>query len=144
MSPRQKVVAPALADRTRDDEDYADWDQAAQDASFVYPALGVRTRVLSKISKVVATVAAAIPAETFRPLVDDGGDRDDRRDDGQGFELRKRLEGALYGQDTNDFVVAQPYCVANKNLDFGKPEMSPEAVLDSRKKVENWMSKYVE
>lgn len=57
--------------------------------------------------------------------------------------LRKCLEGALFGQDSKDFVVAQPHCIADKNLDFGKPRMSHKAAHESRYKVENWMSKYV-
>jgi len=60
-----------------------------------------------------------------------------------GRELRKCLEGALYGQDTEEFVVAQPYCIANKNLDFGKPKILHKNTFESRKKVENWMSKHV-
>jgi len=112
---------------------YEHWDEALGDAVVVYPPLGVG-RFASETSK-------------NRKLLIFGDDTDVQSDQSGSPSssaqlLRKCLEGALYGQDTEEFVVAQPYCTANKNLDFGKSKMSPGAVHDSRKRVENWMSKY--
>jgi len=110
---------------------YEHWDEALGDAAVVYPPLGVG-RFASEMSKNRKLFIL--------------GDNTDVQSDQSGSPsaqlLRKCLEGALYGQDTEEFVVAQPYCAANKNLDFGKSKMSPGAVNDSKKKVENWMSKY--
>jgi len=110
---------------------YEDWDEALGDAAVVYPPLGVG-RFASETSK-------------NRKLLILGDDTDvqlDQSGSSSAQLLRKCLEGALYGQDTEEFAVAQPYCAANKNLDFGKSKMSPGTVHDSRKRVENWMSKY--
>uniref|UniRef100_A0A2S2P9L0 Uncharacterized protein n=1 Tax=Schizaphis graminum TaxID=13262 RepID=A0A2S2P9L0_SCHGA len=112
---------------------YENWDEALKDAIAVYPPLGV-CRFASEMSK-------------NRKLLILGGDTDAQSDQSGSPSssaqlLRKCLEDALYGQDTKEFAVAQPYCAANKNLDFGKSKMSPEAVHDSKKRVENWMSKY--
>jgi len=110
---------------------YEHWDEALGDATVVYPPLGV-SRFASEMSK-------------NRKLLILGDDMDVQSDQSESPSaqlLRKCLEGALYGQDTEEFVVAQPYCAANKNLDFGKSKMSPEAVHDSKKRVENWISKY--
>lgn len=113
---------------------YENWDEALRDTVMVYPPLGVG-RSASGTSKT-------------RKLFVLRGDMDPQPADRAGSPsssaqlLRKCLEGALYGQDTEEFAVAQPYCAANKNLDFGKSKMSPGAVQDSRKRVENWMSKY--
>lgn len=114
-------------------DQYEHWDEALGDAVVVYPPLGV-SRFASEASK-------------NRKMLIFGNDTDVQS--GQSVSqsssaqlLRKCLEDALYGQDTDDFAVAQPYCVANKNLDFGKSKMSPETMHDSRKRVENWMNKY--
>lgn len=131
-------------------DDYEDWKEAARDVSALYPPLGVGDRVVGRR----ATSAGGGGLRTSELADDDDsrryrccfdGDRGPA-DGGQttARELRKCLEGALYGQDLRDFVVAQPFCVANKNLDFGKSKMSQRAMRDSRKKVENWMSKYVD
>lgn len=121
------------------DGEYPDWDQALGNVVLVYPALSVCSRSVSEVTE--ACCGGATSA-----VVDDAGAGSVKypcritaaRD------LRKCLEGALqYGRDTGDFVVAQPHCVADKNLDFGKPRMSHKAAHESRNKVENWMSKYV-
>lgn len=133
------------------DENYEDWNEALKDVSMMYPPLGV-SRAASwtleslGLGDLTSELHAAIDAVCRGE--DDNGEDDcgNRRltDSSTARELRKCLEGALYGQDTEDFVVAQPYCVANKNLDFGKPKMSHKAMNESRKKVENWMRKYVQ
>lgn len=126
---------------------YEDWDDALADVSAVYPALGVGRAV-------TGTLEYRNPGDPdpggfrCRPDADtdnrvDTADRDRPAAATTARELRKCLEGALYGRDADDFVVAQPYRVADKNLDFGKPKMSAKTVLDSRKKVEGWMNKYV-
>lgn len=124
-------------------DNYENWDEALEDVSMVYPPLGV-TRVVSRSLDIHNLEYLTSELHTTGVFAGD-----DHCSGNKGFvenptsqELRKCLEGALYGQDTDEFVVAQPYCVANKNLDFGKPKMSQKSMLDSRKKVENWMSKY--
>lgn len=129
--------------QTADDPaDYKDWDEALKDACTAYPPLGVSPAAFEMETR-------RLDDETldFRAAkIADG--EDGRRlsvgPSSSAQELRKCLEGALYGRDVTDFVVSQPFCVANKNLDFGKPVMSHKAMQDSRKKVENWMSKYAE
>lgn len=124
-----------------DPADYEDWNDALKDACTAYPPLGVS-------SEVFETEIRRLDDETLdfhAAKISDG--EDGRRlsvVSSSARELRRCLEGALYGRDVTDFVVAQPFCVANKNLDFGKPVMSNKALQDSRKKVENWMSKYIE
>lgn len=110
---------------------YEHWDEALGDATMVYPPLGV-SRFASEMSK----------NRKLLILGDDTDVQSDHSGSPSAQLLRKCLEGALYGQDTEEFVVAQPYCAANKNLDFGKSKMSPGAMHDSKKRVENWMSKY--
>jgi len=112
---------------------YEHWDEVLGDAVVVYPPLGV-SRFASETSN-------------NRKLLILGNDTDVQSNQSGSRSssaqlLRKCLEDALYGQDIDDFAVAQPYCVANKNLDFGKSKMSPGTVHDSRKRVENWMNKY--
>lgn len=129
----EAVIAEETDSSLNTSNRYEDWDKALEDAVMVYPPLGV-CRFASESSK----------NRKFRIL---GGDTDVQSDltrspSSSAQLLRKCLEGALYGQDTKEFAVAQPYCVANKNLDFGKSKMSPGAVHDSKKRVENWMSKY--
>lgn len=120
----------SAADKGNDDRPtdhyYGDWDEALRHVSAAYPALGARRNTKLRV---------------VRPL-DFAGTDGGGGGGGQGQELRKCLEGALYGQDSDDFVVAQPFCVANKNLDFGKPKMPRKAMRDSRNKVDNWMSKH--
>lgn len=136
---------PPVEGRTTVNDDYEDWDEALEDVSVVYPPLGIGRAVHRSLENRMSEN----PTTEFRGTgglpADDGRSGNDGglADGPTARELRKCLEGALYGQDTEDFVVAQPYCVANKNLDFGKSKMSHRAVHDSRKKVENWMSKYV-
>lgn len=132
------------------DDSYQDWDEALKDISMVYPPLGIsraasRTLKILGLSDLTPELRAAVDA--VRCGEDNNGNQDcdnHRLGSSTARELRKCLEGALYGQDTEDFIVAQPYCVANKNLDFGKPKMSHKAMNDSKNKVENWMRKYVQ
>lgn len=119
--------------------DYEDWDEATKDVGTVYPALGFGCRGRKKCRDDRPPSSSTERGRTN----DEARAPGDRYGDSAGArELRKRLEGALYGGDTEDFVVAQPYCTANKNLDFGKPIMSRKAVRESKKKVEIWMNKY--
>ncbi|XP_025408832.1 uncharacterized protein LOC112682443 [Sipha flava] len=133
------------------DENYKDWDEALKDVSMVYPPLGI-SRVASRtledleLNNLTSELCTTIYAVSCGVDNNDNDNCDNNRltHSSTAWELRKCLEGALYGQDTKDFIVAQPYCVANKNLDFGKPKMSHKAMNDSRKKVENWMRKYAQ
>lgn len=123
---------PSLAGRAADpDDEYTDWDRALADAAAVYPILGRPVPGTLAMAAAARPWAAAATNETERPGT--SGARD----------LRKCLEAALYGQDAEDFVVTQPHCAADKNLDFGRPKTSLKAAHNSRNKVENWMSKYV-
>jgi len=116
------------------DDNYKDWDEAFQDVRAVYPPLGVRRTV----SKSLMIRKLDGPTSEARGHCRPAGNT-------TANELRKCLERALYGQDPEeeDFEVAQPYCVANKNLDLGKPKTSLSAMHASRTKVENWMSKCI-
>lgn len=124
---------PSLAGRVADrqDDEYAEWDRALADAAAVYPTLGRPVWETLAVAAAAQPWAAAATNETVRPGTSAARD------------LRKCLEGALYGQDAENFVVTQPHCAANKNLDFGRPKTSLKAAHKSRNKVENWMSKYV-
>lgn len=121
------------------DDGYENWDDALADVSRVYPPLGIGRAV----SRTLENRNPGDRGPGFRWPDTDDRDRDPSGRQATAQELRKCLEGALYGRDAEDFVVAQPYCVADKNLDFGKPKMSAKTVMDSRKKVEGWMNKYV-
>lgn len=118
-----------------DDDDYdGDWDWALKTVSTVYPPLGVAA-VTSRRSDVQRLQHCDdVTSETRVP--------DDKPC--TGGELGKCLEATVVCEhESEDFVVAQPYRVAVKNVDFGKPKMSRDAVHESRKKVDNWLSKYV-
>lgn len=125
---------------------YEHWDEALRDATAVYPPLGAGRPVTAAL---ISAVPEAGDVTSRWPTTHEAGHRDDDNDDydsdrtAAARELRKCLEGALYGRDAEEFAVAQPYCVADKNLDFGKPEMSHKVVNESRKKVEDWMSKHL-
>lgn len=124
-------------------DDYENWDEALEDVSKVYPPLGVNQVIYRSLDSHKLEYLTS-ELHTTDVLVGDAcSGNKGLAESTTAQELRKCLEGALYGQDTDDFVVAQPYCVANKNLDFGKTKMSQKTMLDSRKKVENWMSNYV-
>jgi len=126
---------PSVVEGLTIDDNYKDWDEALKNVSTVYPPLGVgravsRSLEIQRLDELTSEVRGA---DCDCHLAGNPAAR----------ELRKCLEGALYEQDSEDFVVTQPYCVANKNLDFGKPKISHNAIHASRKKVENWMIKYI-
>jgi len=126
---------PSVMEGLTIDDNYKNWDEALKNVSTVYPPLGV-TRAVS----------TSLEIQRLDELTSEvrGADCDCHlADHPTAWELRKCFEEALYERDSEDFVVAQPYCVANKNLDFGKPKISHNAIHASRKKVENWMIKYM-
>ncbi|VVC39736.1 Hypothetical protein CINCED_3A024545 [Cinara cedri] len=139
------AAAVAVEEEVAEDEVtgdfYEHWDEALRDVSAVYPPLGVSRAVTGSETLVVPkTGDLTSRMRTIDKCHHDG--KDDKSAAGA-RELRKCLEGALYGRDAEEFVIAQPYCIADKNLDFGKSNISHKAVNESRKKVEDWISKYL-
>lgn len=134
---------PLVEGSTVNENYYDNWDEALEDASMVYPALGVGQVVSRSLdSHSLEYLTSELHATDVLAGDDHCSGNKSFAENPTSRELRKCLEGALYGQDTDEFVVAQPYCVANKNLDFGRPKTSQKAMDDSKNKVENWMSKY--
>lgn len=145
FSSAYKLAAAAVEQSFSADDEvivdiYEDWDEALRDVTAVYPPRGASRAVTAATATLV--VPKTIDEISRRCSMAGRGHGDDNGTMAGAREFRKCLEGALYGRDSEGFTVAQPYCVADKNLDFGKPDMSPNAVRESRKKVEDWMSKY--
>ncbi|XP_050424690.1 uncharacterized protein LOC126835878 [Adelges cooleyi] len=124
-----KKVSDDMDTVTNNKSEYNDWGDAVKDVCTVYPPLGIDKILLKSLQDKLLKFQPEI-------LLEYGNN--------ESKELRKCLEASVYEQGLKEFEIAQPYCVASKNLHYGKPKICPKTMQVSKKKVENWLNNCID